>query len=132
MFVTYTSDGDVQRWEFDPRQIRASKAEAIEQHAGIPWDQWLAAVQTGSMRARRVLLWHMLSEQHPTLRFEDTPDFYAGDLLLEYSAAELTEMRARVDKANLPEQQRQAVLVALDQALADATSDGEKPVGKAR
>ncbi|GIH98090.1 hypothetical protein [Planobispora takensis] len=135
MFVTYRpEDGTEQRWTFDPGRVRASQAEAIEKRAGEPWDAWLFAVQAGNMRARRVLLWHLLRLDHPALKFEDTPDFYAGELVVEHSVAELTEIRGRVAKATLPAVQRDQVLAALDTALAEARQreQGTEPEGKAR
>jgi hypothetical protein len=133
VFVTYKpEDGDRQRWSFDPTKVRASKAEAIEQAAGLPWDQWLGAVQTGAMRARRALLWHLLTVDHPGLKFEDTPDFYAGELVLEYSATELSGIRDRLAKVKLPADQRAATDAAIDMALADLAERGQEPEGKAR
>lgn len=125
MFVTYAPEGEEpQRWAFDPRKVRASEAEAVERQAGESWDSWLVQLQKGGMRARRVLLWHMLRGQHPALRFEDTPDFYAGDLTVEYSLAELEAMRDRVVKAAMSEEQRQAVMSVLDTQIKDARERG--------
>lgn len=135
MFVTYRpEDGTEQRWTFDPRRVRASKAEMIEKRAGEPWDAWQAAVLAGKMRARRVLLWHLLTVDHPTLRWEDVPDFYAGELLVEYSVVELAEIRGRVAQAEIPVEQRDQVLAALDTAITEATkreAAAAEPEGKA-
>ncbi|GGS87673.1 hypothetical protein GCM10010156_52740 [Planobispora rosea] len=134
MFVTYRpEDGAEQKWIFDPRRVRASQAEAIEKRAGEPWDAWLVAVQAGNMRARRVLLWHLLRLDHPALKFEDVPDFYAGELVVEHSVAELTEIRGRVTKAPLPAAQREQVLAAIDTALGEAREREQttEPEGKA-
>lgn len=133
MLVTYTPEsGDAQRWEFDPKRVRASEAEAIEKRAGENWDSWLFAVQAGSMRARRVLLWHLLRREHPSLRWEDTPDFYAGELLVEHTVAELTEIRDRVEAARLSADQREQALTALDVAITEAMArQAEEPEGKA-
>lgn len=135
MFVTYKpEDAAEQRWEFDPRKVRASRAEMIEKRSGENWDNWLVAVQSGQMRARRVLLWHLMSLDHPTLRFEDTPDFYAGELEIEHSVAELTEIRDKVVKANLPAEQREQVMLALDGEITAAMERQglAEPEGKAR
>ncbi len=136
MIVTYAPEGGAaQRWEFNPQRVRASEAEAIEKRAGETWDAWLVGVQSGSMKARRVLLWHMLRRDHPTVRYEDVPDFYAGEVLVEHTSAELTEMRDRVAKANIPADQREQALTALDVALTEAMSreaDEPEPEGKAR
>jgi hypothetical protein len=121
MYVTYAPEGEeAQRWEFDPRKVRASRAEMIERRAGQNWDVWLQSVQSGNMKARRVLLWHLMSMPHPTMRFEDTPDFLAGEVEISHSVAELVEMRERTVKAGLPEEQIAPALAAIDFELEEA------------
>ncbi len=133
MFVTYRpEDGDERRWTFDPKRVRASKAEMIEKRAGENWDAWLVSVQAGNIRARRVLLWHLLTLEHHGMRFEDTPDFYAGELVIEHSVSELLDMKDRIMKASLPDEQRDQVVAALDIEIADAMlREGQvEPEGK--
>jgi len=121
MRVTYAPEGGAEQvWDFDPKRVRASEAEAIERRAGESWDAWLLNVQSGQMRARRVLLWHLLRRDHPTLRYEDTPDFFAGEVVVEHTRAELEEIRERVVRAKLPADQREQVLSALDMAIDEA------------
>ncbi|MFD8531533.1 hypothetical protein ACFV0L_29345 [Streptosporangium canum] len=133
MFVTYRpEDGAEQRWTFDPKRVRAAKAEMIEKRAGENWDAWLVALQSGSMRARRVLLWHLLTVDHLTLRWEDVPDFFAGELLVEHSVEELAEIRTRISKASMSDGQREQVLIAIDSEIS-AAMDREgvaEPLGK--
>jgi hypothetical protein len=132
MHVTYTADdGAVQRWEFNPLRVRSVEAELIEKRYGQPWDKFVADVQSGSMKARRILLWHLLKQEHHTLRYEDTPDFYAGDLAVEHTVTELNEIRERIEKAELPEAEREQVMAALDIAISDALARGEVAEGKA-
>jgi hypothetical protein len=123
MFVTYNpEDGSTEplTWEFDPRKIRASRAEMIEKRAGENWETWLMGVQQGNMHARRVLLWHLLSMPHPGMRYEDTPDFYAGELEIQHTKTELGQMRDRIVAAGLPEDQAAQVLMAIDLEMAEA------------
>ena len=129
MIVTYHPEGGApESWEFDPRKVRASRAEMIEKRAGESWESWLMQVQQGSMRARRVLLWHLMSMPHTTMRFEDTPDFYAGEVEVKHTAAELAEMRARVTSAGLPEDQLAQVLAVIDMEMAAAPeAEGKAP-----
>lgn len=130
MIVTYTpEDGDPQRWEFDPGRVRQSEAEVVEKRCGTTYDKWRAAIVSGEAKARRVLLWHLLRRQHHTLRYEDTPDFYMDDLKVEHTRGELLTLRERVLKANLPEDERDAVLTALDIEITDAIAGEEE--GKA-
>lgn len=134
MFVTYRpQEGDQRRWEFDPRKVRASKAEMIEKRFGEPWDAWQVAVQAGNMRARRVLLWHLLTVEHPTMRWEDTPDFLAGELLVQHSVAELREIRERIQKASVDDDRREQIMAALDTEITEAMAREEitEPEGKA-
>lgn len=128
MHVTYSPEsGDVQSWEFNPDTVRSSKAEMIEKRFGQSWDQWKAAVQQGSIKARRVLLWHLMTQQHPTMRMEDMPDFAAGELVVEYTAGELRALRANVEKSKaLSAEDKVDVLAALDGEIeAAALRDGE-------
>lgn len=123
MYVIYQPEGgDLQTWEFDPARVRSQRAIQIEKHAGKTWEEWLAAVQTGQMRARRVLLWHLTSTDHPTLRWEDTPDFYAGELEVHHSPDELREMIRQAKKAShtIPEDQYTIAMAALERELGEA------------
>ncbi|WIM97707.1 hypothetical protein ACTOB_001255 [Actinoplanes oblitus] len=131
MFVTYSpEDGDQQRWEFNPDRVRQSKAEMIEKRYGANWDQFRAGVQSGDSRARRVLLWHLMSMEHPAMRIEDVPDFCMGELKVEHSRGELVMLRDRLAKANIPESDREQMLTALDIEITDAMAS-EADEGKA-
>jgi hypothetical protein len=129
MRITYApEDGDRQEWDFDPDRVRSSLAEMIERKYGETWEQFCAGVQSGNMRARRVLLWHLLRLEHPALRYEDVPDFYASELKVQYSVAELNDIRDRLQKMHLPETQRDSAMAALD---VEMTSAMEREEGKA-
>lgn len=132
MHVTYKPEGgDVQRWTVDLGRIRQSEAELIEKRYGQNWEKFRADVQSGSARARRVLLWHLLRRQHHTLRFEDVPDFRVGELLVEHSAEELVVLKDRLMKANLPDDEREQMMTALDIEITEAIARGEEIEGKA-
>jgi len=121
MFVRYAPEGgQEQSWEFDPHQVRAAEAEVIEKRYGKGYEEWVNGVRSGEVKARRVLLWHLLRRQHHTLRFEDTPDFLLSELVCEHSVAELWTIKERMDKANLDPDQREQVLVALDIEISEA------------
>jgi hypothetical protein len=131
MFVTYSPEGQPeQRWEFNPDRVRQSDAELIEKRYGQNWDAFRAGVQSGSAKARKVLLWHMLRREHHTLRLEDVPDFFMGELKVEHTRGELTVLRDRLAKANLPEGEREQMMTALDIEITDAL-DSESDLGKA-
>jgi hypothetical protein len=115
-----TERGEAQTWTFDPRRIRATEAVIIQKRFGKTWDEFLVAVQAGDVEARRVLLWHLIRRTHPILRFEDTPDFLLGELEVSHELSELIQLRARVEKASLPAEQKEPVLAALDVEISDA------------
>ncbi len=117
--------------ELRPDRVRQSEAELIEKRYGQNWDKFRADVQSGSAKARRVLLWHLMRRDHHTLRFEDVPDFYTGELLVEHSADELTALKDRLMKANLPDEEREQILVGLDIEITEAMARGEQIEGKA-
>ena len=122
MFVTYKPEGnDPQIWEFDPNRVRASQAEMVEKRYGQPWDVFLRDLIKGSMMARRVLLWHLTRLAHHTLRFEDTPDFYAAELTVEFSRAELEDFRRQAEASkNLSDDERTMALAQIDDEIAKA------------
>lgn len=94
MYVTYTpEDGDKREWSFRPGRVRVSEQVLIEKKSGMRWDEWVSNCKMGNASARRVLLWHLLRLEHPHYRFEDVPDFYADELLVELSVPELLEAR---------------------------------------
>lgn len=132
MYVTYKPEDadEPTRWEFVPGRVRAARAEMIEKRWSGNYDQWVSAIQAGSIRARRVLLWHLIGLDHHTLRFEDTPDFYADELVVEHSRAELEVLRERLAKADLNEDEREQALTAVDIAITEAMESEE--AGKAR
>lgn len=130
MIVVYSpEDGDKQQWEFVPGKVRAGEAERIEKRYGANWSEFLQGVNTGSIRARRVLLWHLMRRDHPMLRWEDTPDFYAGELTVDMSIAEMVEMRRRLssDKTidgEVKEQVVAALTAQIEAVEADSEADG--------
>lgn len=136
MYVTYQPEGgEKQQWRFDPKRVRASKAEMIEKRYGSSWGQWQAAVQQQYMKARRVLLWHLLTLEHPAMRFEDTPDFMDSEFLVEYELHELRDLREKVSKASMPEDQKESIFAQLDAEITEAIereeAKGVEPEGKA-
>lgn len=126
MFVTYRPSDDAEReWEFDSSQVKASQAEPVEKSYGKTWDQFLADLMAGGMRARRHLLWMLLCREHSTLRYDDTPDFAAGELEVEMDRDELKLVRDQLAAAG---QLDDVVLAHLDKELATAR---EGSAGKA-
>src|SRR5205085_6764143 len=127
MFVTYSpDDGDVVQWEFAASEVTASQAEEIERAYSEPWDQFLVAVFSGGIRARRHLLWFLLKQEHPRLLYLDTPDFKIGELECEFDKNELQQLR---DKAAKDKSLPAAVLEHIDTELATAP---EGSAGKAQ
>lgn len=121
MFITYApADGAPQSWDFDSNDIPSSAAEVIERRFGENFEVWQAGVQSGNMRARRVLLWYLLWRQHPSLRYEDTPDFTVKEVKIEWTVAELTEIREVTMQRSMPEDKRERALSAIDYELTKA------------
>src|SRR5882757_2249763 len=100
MYVVYApenpADGDRHEWSFSPGRVRADEAELLEKEFGGTWDEFQAGVQQGSMKARRVMLWHLLRLTHPGMNFRDVPNFISDELTVEYSVKELTKLREGV------------------------------------
>lgn len=133
MFVTYTPenpvDGDAQEWVFDPGRVRASEGQVILREFGQnSWDLFVQGVQGNDLHARRVLLWHLLRRTHPLVRFADTPDFYADEMVVSFSSVELAAMGDRLDA--VPAAQREMARAMYDTELAEALKR-EADMGKA-
>jgi hypothetical protein len=122
VFVVYTPEnGDPNAWEFNPRRVRSSQAILIENRYGKQWDVFVADLMRGSMSARRVLLWHLIRQTHATLRFEDTPDFFPEELVVEFSRAELVSMREAVDEnSGISDEDKAIMLSAIDTEIEKA------------
>jgi len=140
MIVTYTPAGQdtPQVWRFDPDEVKASKMEMIERRwAGgadpesgpSSYDRWLTAVQNGEVKARHVLLWHLLSLEHHTIRFEDV-DFTRRELRVELSKDEYARLIDAVRNGKRPPAQKERIIASLldDQAQAPDDPDGEGKV----
>lgn len=122
MFVTYKPDGELeQKFEFTRKRLRSLDGIAIEKaYAGKTAD-FFREVQQGGMKARRVLLWHLLHKTHPTLRYDDTPDFYEEELVVEHSAEEIGELIDSVHKSRaLDDETRSQILAELERELEEA------------
>ena len=133
MLVTYKpEDGSEPTvWTWSPGRVLVSEAAIAEKVYGKSWELFAAEVQQGSAAARRVLLWHLQRRAHPMLRFEDAPDFYADQLVIEYDATELRAMRDGLATSGLPEVDRQIALDAIEREIAAAEFRGAVAEGKA-
>lgn len=112
-------------WEFDPARVRQSAAEMIEKRSGLDYDKWVDAIQGGSSSARKVLLWHLMRQTHHTLSFADVPDFFMGEVEIDYSIADLQTLRVRVEASSLPDDEKTARIERLDLELANRLSKEE-------
>jgi hypothetical protein len=81
----------------------------------------------GSIAARKVAYWVCLTDTHPNARFEDVPDFCAGELTLEYSKQELRQMRGALEGADMLEAEKAAQLAGVNAAIAEATAGSDEP-----
>jgi hypothetical protein len=76
-------DGDAQAWDFDPMRMLTTEAEAIETVTGLTYIQFGEALENGSMKAFRALVWIMRKRhEDPTLKYRDV-DFPIGALTFE-------------------------------------------------
>lgn len=128
MIVTYApepgpgeSRQEPRSWEFEPAKIRMSRAQVIQKLAGVTWEEWAQRVRGGDAKALCVLLWHLLSLEHPTLQLKDVPDFAMGELQVTRSRAEYREMMDQVrGSREMDETQRQQMLIGLDMEMQGA------------
>jgi hypothetical protein len=129
MIVTYSPAGEEpQVWTWSPGKVLAKDAESIEDSFEGTWDEFNVQLLQGRMRARRVLLWHLQSQDHPTIKLDDI-NFPAEALVLDMEPAELAEMRRGIETTSgLSTSKRRQALALLDEEI---TKAGGAP-GKAR
>lgn len=146
MFVTFDArDGsDPVTWDFDPDDVTRKQGETIETAMGqvgnspVSFETWLQLVQAGNMKARAILLWHLLRLTHPNLPFKDVPDFARKQLKVEMSVAELRALKDKISRVRMDDQTREIFEAQFDRDIADAMQretgviEGDiEPVGKA-
>lgn len=118
MKVTYTPEGDAaQVFDFKPNLVRAAMAEMIETRAEMRYAPWVDAVLQGSVKARRVLLWHLLSRVHGHVRIEDV-DFAVGELVVERDLEEAKALREEIAAWTGKEEIRVQALAEVDAEIA--------------
>ncbi len=130
MFVKWNPENGEpeQTFNFDSGEVMRKQAARIEKYYDGSFEQWVAGLMIGQIEARAVLLWHMLSQVHDKLRFEDVPDFRVRQLTVEMGVKELQDLLKRVKKMKLPDAQREAFNSQFESDLHDAmTREGYDP-----
>lgn len=125
MFVTWKPDeeSEARTFDFDPDDVTRKEGEAIEKAMGgqMPsFEMWLAAVQAGNMKARTILLWHLLKQEHRGMQLNDVPDFRRRQLKVEMSARELIQLRDKIGKTKMDDATREAFQAQFDADIAEA------------
>lgn len=124
--VTYTGGDAPQHWLFDPDDVDFDEAERIETAMGTTsrdtWDQFVAGVMDAKVRARRVLLWHLLRRTNPDypMAFADTPNAKMGQLTVELGTSEIAKLASRFEAAPLAPASKAAALQRLTEEFAVA------------
>lgn len=133
MIITYRpDDGDEQKFEFFPLKVLDDAAEEIEDHYKGTFDEFHAGLLQGQTRARRVLLWHLQRQIHPSLQFADLPRFERRQLEVEFDRDELLDMREQAEAAKLSASDKARALLFIDTELAKLPpAEGVAPKGKA-
>ena len=129
MYLVYTPDGgDEQRWEYNPRKLRATEREMLEKRTELNFTEFTSKVLEGNSLCRRALLFLFLRRQHPKIRWEDV-DFAWDELRLEFSKQELMQLRERVQQT-LTGSDLEVALAKLDEEIEEAYDEGDE--GKAQ
>ncbi len=128
MKLVYTpADGERREWEYDPSEVTAAEAEAVEDVTGSTWEEVNKAAGKGGIRARRAILWMLLRRDHAVLRFADVV-FRVGELEWQFGRRELESMRDLARTMPLPpgvtEAEREAGVAQFDKLIAAADHDG--------
>lgn len=131
MYLIYSPEGQDEptRWKYNPRKIMSAEREWIERRTDRNWSEFTKDVIQGSSLCRRALLFVYLKREHPTVKWDDV-DFAWDELKLEYSKAELIELRSTVAES-VSGDEGAAVLEKLDAEIVDAFEDPDDE-GKAQ
>ncbi|MET9734281.1 hypothetical protein ABZZ79_27680 [Streptomyces sp. NPDC006458] len=125
MYLVYSPEGsdEPKRFKYNPRKIMSVERENIERLTSRNWSAFTKDVIQGNSLCRRVLLFTYLKREHPTVKLDDV-DFAWDELKLEYSKAELIQLREGVSE-NATGDERAATLAQLDLEIAEAFDDPE-------
>lgn len=131
MQVVYAPKDDpttARTWTFDPDDVYADEAGLIEDHWGNPWDHFMMHARARSMKAMRLLLWHLMRSDHPRqyANLKDVPRFKTGDVSIKSSVAELLEQKKMLDIPGVltPDEHAQAVRVFEEEYAAALEREG--------
>ena len=117
-----------QTWQFDPGDVTRKQATKIEEHFDGSYDQWTAGLMMGKVHARAVLLWHMLSQVHAKIKFEDVPDFRVRQLTVQMGSAEIHDLWKRAKRIKMTPDQREAFEAQIVEDMKDALGrEGKEP-----
>lgn len=128
MQVTYKPEDHPDRarvWDFNPERVRQSRAEMIEKRFGGRYAEWVDGVQRANSRARKVLLWHLMNMEHPTVKLEDVPDFMMGELEVDYALGDLQKLRRQVAESAMDDATKEQTLERLDLEIATRMGKSE-------
>lgn len=119
MYLIYHPEGDAepQRFRYNPRKIMSAEREWIERRTEMNWSEFTKEVVAGSSLCRRALLYTFLKRDHAKVKWEDV-DFAWDELQLEYSKAELINLRSSIADSAPP-----AVLEKFDEQIEAAFED---------
>jgi hypothetical protein len=124
MLVTYTPDGSAEptTWNIDlDNDFRSSEMEQIESLTKMEYgSEFILALMKKGARARRALLFILLTRQHRTLKYKDV-DFSNNQLLVEMDKSEWAKEREKLLEDNkIPAAEKAERLEMIDLLAADA------------
>lgn len=127
MIVTYKPDnGEHRRWDdFDPEDLLGAEVKAIEKALKTTLPQFTVQLQAGSYEARCAALWVLLKRENPQLRYAEVEP-RPREITVEFNRAERAELRRKVAKMPIDDEQRDLIFAQLD--IEDAEDDEEPPV----
>jgi hypothetical protein len=137
MLVTFQPEGQEKpsEWQFRPQEVMQSQAEMIEKRSGMSFPEWTEALGKGNSKARKVLLWHLMTRDGQPVRIEEIPDFRYADLKVDPSLDEMQDIRETVlSSKDISDEDRATALEAVDAQIKKLTGKdevGEEDLGKA-
>lgn len=129
MLVTYNPEGGApSSWPYVAARVRQSKAEAVEKYFGGTFEEFNKGILSGSARARKVLLWHCLTTEHPLMKFADTPDFAMAEVEVSFDVDELNRLKESIESSSADPDAKAATVARLDAMIAELPAPKALPL----
>jgi hypothetical protein len=124
VIVRWAGPEGVREWSYEPGELSSADAEAIEDVTGWTYEEFGQALWSGSVRAKRALLWVLRRRDDPRLPY-DQVEFKVQDMFVGLAPDEADVVRAALTAGDVPPLQQ----MVLEQLLGAVRDDAVRVAG---